>query len=554
MADYRYQQQPSRSDYRGNPLPYPSSSPRPGSAVPDSGYTSAPARPHGYPTPPPLSPPPPYQQSYQQSQYGQKSLGYGEPQGYNRPAPPAPPAPQNPGMSSYGEPPYQPQYQPQYQQQYQPQYPPQTSYSQSSGYSYGQTSQYPPQQQGGQYAPQQQYGGPPAQPANPQQIEAYKQLLRGAIQEKQLQNMIQPNDPRLDRYAAVAATKIDQLCARWHIQREVGQDLVKLALFDIIFYIDNSGSMVFATDGRIDDLKLVLTRAVSVATIFDDDGISVRFMNPQQPPKQPFVQGELDGIRTESQVEQIIAKATFSGKTPLGERLRTNVLEPLVLRKAHERQLQKPVLVITITDGQPTDELPQNTLQNVIVSAAEQLKRTTYGQGALSLQIAQAGNDQDAMNFLARLDNDPLVGGLVDYFEHEEEEMLKSTPPVTLTPDLWLVKMLLGAIDSSYDTQDEKGSRQQGSGYGGPPQGQYGAPPPGQYGAPGGYGQQQYPPQQQQGYGQQHPQQGYGQQPQPGYGQQPQQGYGHPPQQGYGQQASNHPPQGGYGGPPPPRY
>lgn len=241
--------------------------------------------------------------------------------------------------------------------------------------------------------------------------------------------MIQPNDPRLDRYAAVAATKIDQLCARWHIQREVGQDLVKLALFDIIFYIgepsccsfatllrisDNSGSMVFATDGRIDDLKLVLTRAVSVATIFDDDGISVRFMNPQQPPKQPFVQGELDGIRTESQVEQIIAKATFSGKTPLGERLRTNVLEPLVLRKAHERQLQKPVLVITITDGQPTDELPQNTLQNVIVSAAEQLKRTTYGQGALSLQIAQAGNDQDAMNFLARLDNDPLVGGLVD--------------------------------------------------------------------------------------------------------------------------------------------
>lgn len=35
----------------------------------------------------------------------------------------------------------------------------------------------------------------------------------------------------------VAANKIDQLCTRWRIQREVGQDLVKLALFDVIFYI-----------------------------------------------------------------------------------------------------------------------------------------------------------------------------------------------------------------------------------------------------------------------------------------------------------------------------
>lgn len=184
--------------------------------------------------------------------------------------------------------------------------------------------------------------------------------------------------------------------------------------------------MVFATDGRIDDLKLVLTRAVNVATMFDDDGISIRFMNPQQPPKQPFAHGELDGIKTEAQVEQIIAKTTFSGKTPLGERLRTNVLQPLVLEKAHARQLQKPVLVITITDGQPTDEQPQNSLQNVIASTAEQLKRTSYGQGALSLQIAQAGNDQEAMNFLARLDSDPQIGHLIDCTSSQSSSMKRS--------------------------------------------------------------------------------------------------------------------------------
>lgn len=33
--------------------------------------------------------------------------------------------------------------------------------------------------------------------------------------------------------------------------------------------------------------------------------------------------------------------------------------------------------------------------------------------------------------------------------------MSRARPPVDLTPELWLVKMLLGAIDDSYDKQDE---------------------------------------------------------------------------------------------------
>lgn len=84
-------------------------------------------------------------------------------------------------------------------------------------------------------------------------------------------------------------------------------------------------------------------------------------------------------------------------------------------------------------------------------------------------------------------------------YENESAEMARANPPVDLTPDLWVLKLILGAIDPSYDTQDEQGSSQvpppqqqygqQGGGYGGPPQGQYGqqqqqyAPPPG--GPPG---------------------------------------------------------------------
>lgn len=42
-------------------------------------------------------------------------------------------------------------------------------------------------------------------------------------------------------------------------------------------------------------------------------------------------------------------------------------------------------------------------------------------------------------------------------YENESAEMAQLNPPVDLTPELWLVKLLLGAIDYSYDRKDEKG-------------------------------------------------------------------------------------------------
>jgi hypothetical protein len=240
--------------------------------------------------------------------------------------------------------------------------------------------------------------------------------------------------------------------------------------------------------------------------------------------------------------------------------------------------MRKPLLIISITDGQPAGE-NQNTLIETVQYACQAAQRSQYGPGAVSFQFAQVGNDQKATEFLAKLDNDPMVGREVDCtsskllaarisrsmanptpdYENESAEMARAVPPVDLTPDLWMIKLILGAIDPSYDTKDEKSHM---SGGGMPPQqqqGGYGGPPPGQQ---GGYGQQQPqygggPPQ----YGQGPPQ--YGQGP-PQYGQGPpqgQQGYGQGPpggQQGYRppQQQGGYPGQQQYGAPPPqpPRY
>ena len=65
------------------------------------------------------------------------------------------------------------------------------------------------------------------------------------------------------------------------------------------------------------------------------------------------------------------------------------------------------------------------------------------------------GKDQEAQAFLGRLDNDRVVGGMIDatsYYELEAEEYARKG--IQLTPDLWMVKLMVGSIDPSYDEQD----------------------------------------------------------------------------------------------------
>lgn len=138
---------------------------------------------------------------------------------------------------------------------------------------------------------------------------------------------------------------------------------------------------------------------------------------------------------------------------------------------------------------------------------ARDRRRTPRGHEARGLALtacppgpvaaAQVGRDRDAQEFLARLDAHPQVGRLVDctsYFELEQAgarapvcacaqrrahpggEARASGPRarrltghcpaparapeyarrgVALSPAMWLVKMMVGAVDGSYDEGDE---------------------------------------------------------------------------------------------------
>ncbi|KAF7161782.1 hypothetical protein CNMCM5623_007247 [Aspergillus felis] len=553
-------------------------------------------------SPYPTSTPPPQQQQYQP--YNAPSVPPNKPAPSPSPAPtshsPYPPA-QSPAPQGYPQAPYSPHPQSQGYPQGSP-YGPGPSYGQGQpqqGYGraapppqaqpYGQP--YSPQQQayGQPYAPQgAPYqggpGGPPGGPgqagyghpggapparATEQQIGAYRQLLIGTIQEKNLQSFYPPD--KLDRLvqslANDAPAKVERLVREWAVPQEVAMDVMKLALFDVILYVDDSGSIEFEEKGmRKEQLRQILGIVATGASTFDQDGISVRFMNSNETG---------DGIRSVDDVNMLVSRVRFAGLTPLGTSLRNKVLEPMVVAPARAGRLEKPVVIITITDGQPAGE-PHDTVANSIRYAIEEVSRTPYGRGAVSFQFSQVGTDNKAREFLGSLDEDPHIGNLIDCtsnFEVEQDEMSRANPPIHLTRELWCAKLMLGAIDSSYDTQDEKAAGRPG-GPGGPPPpgppGQYGGYNPGQnygqqpgyynqpspsgYNQPGAYGQGQ-------GYNQAPYSQSQGGPPQPGYGQ-AYGGYGAPPPSDpYGRPPSGAPP-GGYPPqqrpygqpPPPPRY
>ena len=102
---------------------------------------------------------------------------------------------------------------------------------------------------------------------------AYQRMLEEAVAQKGLQRFYPQGSPNIQRVAQEAAQKIPQLCQAWKLQPEIGRDVARLGLYDIILFVDDSGSMAFEEQGeRIKDLELIMQRVAFAATLFDEDG------------------------------------------------------------------------------------------------------------------------------------------------------------------------------------------------------------------------------------------------------------------------------------------
>ena len=139
-----------------------------------------------------------------------------------------------------------------------------------------------------------------------------------------------------NRLANSGKDPVGALCQRWGVPAEIGFDFVKQALYDVVFLLDDSGSIRFSE--LEPELKGILQAAAFATSLFDEDGFSVRFLNSD-------VKG--DHIKTEQEAMALVDKVPFSGETPLAGSLRNKILVPMV----EQARLQKPLHVIIITDG-----------------------------------------------------------------------------------------------------------------------------------------------------------------------------------------------------------
>jgi hypothetical protein len=88
-------------------------------------------------------------------------------------------------------------------------------------------------------------------------------------------------------------------------------------------------------------------------------------------------------------VGALLAQVQYAGLTPLATSLASKVLQPIVFSLASSGQLAKPVLIITITDGEPTDN-PKDLVVSVVRDARARLA-AQYGPKAVAFEFCQGG-------------------------------------------------------------------------------------------------------------------------------------------------------------------
>ncbi|KAG5635856.1 hypothetical protein H0H81_009864 [Sphagnurus paluster] len=172
--------------------------------------------------------------------------------------------------------------------------------------------------------------------------------------------------------------------------------LQSLARFDTILLVDDSGSM---RGPRWKWAKNALATLATVAARYDADGIDIEFLNSK-------TRGS--GMKNKAAVEALFASVTPQGKTPLGTRLDA-ILRAYQRRLDKQPQKTKPLNLIVITDGAPTDG---SATEDAIVRCARILDARNARTTQLGIQFVQIGNDARARAYLESLDDDLVKHGV----------------------------------------------------------------------------------------------------------------------------------------------
>ena len=201
--------------------------------------------------------------------------------------------------------------------------------------------------------------------------------------------------------------------------------------FDTIFLVDDSGSMA---GSNWTETSRALCSIAPVCTSRDEDGIDLYFINNKQIYK---------GIKSEDQVLATFGRVRPGGGTRTGQRLEDILLPYLRQCTIKGCRSVKPLNIIVITDGCPTDDL-----HGVIIQAAKKLDALDAPLRQVGIQFFQVGNDPEATKALQVLDDELCqeergLRDIVDTCPWRKEGLSANN----------IMKVVMGAVNRRLDAQ-----------------------------------------------------------------------------------------------------
>lgn len=143
------------------------------------------------------------------------------------------------------------------------------------------------------------------------------------------------------------------------------------------------------------ETSLALASIAPICTAHDKDGIDIYFLNAPDSPSYR-------NITRANEVQRIFETVKPGGGTPTGTKLNA-ILKPYLREceaKKSDMDAVKPLNIIVITDGVPTDDP-----ESVIISHAKKLDRLDAPMWQVGIQFFQVGEERGAADALQELDD-----------------------------------------------------------------------------------------------------------------------------------------------------
>ncbi|KAI5456134.1 hypothetical protein BGZ63DRAFT_435476 [Mariannaea sp. PMI_226] len=235
-----------------------------------------------------------------------------------------------------------------------------------------------------------------------------------------------------------------------------------LSSFDTIFVIDDSSSMRYPSRSSIHSSKTrwvevqnALDAVLPICTSHDPDGIDIYFLNHKSKDEGSEFRaaGGYHNIYSHEQVQVSFEEANPQGATPTGTCL-NRILRPYLKNlKANKNSMEdvKPVNIIVITDGMPTDNL-----EEIVIHYAKMLDELMAPPHQVGIQFFQVGDNSEATRSLDHLDNEiSKKSNVRDMVDTVAWKSVKSGKEQSLSADS-ILKVVLGAVMRKLDEKPVK--------------------------------------------------------------------------------------------------